>query len=389
MTCERCRESAKFQQYRPTTLTTLFGKLRYDRAYYHCRHCGRGHFPTDAQMHIAGRKTSAAEEVIALAGITESFDQSAPTLLTKMTGLRVSKSSVCRTTEAAGERLAAHRAAGKTVGPQAAWSWNRDAAGSTVAYVSLDATGVPQQGPRHEKAEGRMAQVGCVFNPQPDGADHADRPQRPQRLQDARYVAGLLSQPEVGQQIRRECQAVGVEQADAVIALTDGGGGLQETLQTALAGLARVLWFVLDFYHVRDHLQDFAKVLWHQDEAQRQAGLSRWCHVAKHEGGEKLLAELESLQLPRGRPDVAEAHRLLTHYIRSNQHRMDYPQYVANGWHIGSGVIESACKSVVGGRLKGPGMRWRPAGTTAVCQLRALFKSKGNLWDHYWRTTAA
>lgn len=40
MTCEQCRESAKFQQYRPTTLTTLFGGLRYDRAYYHCRHCG-------------------------------------------------------------------------------------------------------------------------------------------------------------------------------------------------------------------------------------------------------------------------------------------------------------------------------------------------------------
>lgn len=66
---------------------------------------------------------------------------------------------------------------------------------------------------------------------------------------------------------------------------------------------------------------------------------------------------------------------------------MDYPAYVRNGWQIGSGVIESACKSVVGLRLKAPGMRWRPQGTTALCQLRALYQSQHPLWDHYWRYT--
>ena len=31
---------------------------------------------------------------------------------------------------------------------------------------------------------------------------------------------------------------------------------------------------------------------------------------------------------------------------------------VRNGWQIGSGPVESACKTVVGNRLKGGGMRW-------------------------------
>lgn len=369
--------------YRRTTLTSLFGKLPYARAYYHCSDCGHGHFPTDEEFPIAGRNTRAAEEVMALAGITESFEQSAHKLLTKLTGLRVSKSTVWRTAEVAGERLVRRRAAGNTVGPETPWNWQCDAQGRRVAYVSLDATGVPQQGPHHEKAEGRMAQVGCVFNPQPTSED------RQGRLREARYVAGLLSLPEVGRQIRRECQAVGMHQADCVVALTDGGAGLQDCLQDALAGLAKDVQFILDFFHVSDHLREFAKVFSPHDDQRRQAETARWCHTLKHQGGTVLLAELESLDLADARPEAIESHRLLANYLRNNLHRTDYPTYIQNGWHIGSGVIESACKSIVGGRLKGPGMRWGPKGTTPLCQLRALSKSKGNLWDHFWRTTPA
>jgi hypothetical protein len=32
-------------------------------------------------------------------------------------------------------------------------------------------------------------------------------------------------------------------------------------------------------------------------------------------------------------------------YFENNVHRMDYPTYVANGWSIGSGAAESACKT--------------------------------------------
>ena len=44
---------------------------------------------------------------------------------------------------------------------------------------------------------------------------------------------------------------------------------------------------------------------------------------------------------------------------------MDYPRYLANGWQIGSGPVESACKTVVANRLKGSGMRWGEDGSDA------------------------
>ena len=63
---------------------------------------------------------------------------------------------------------------------------------------------------------------------------------------------------------------------------------------------------------------------------------------------------------------------------------MDYPGYVAKGWQIGSGPVESACKTVVGQRLKGGGMRWGEGGADAVCHLRALFRSAGGQWEAFW-----
>ena len=48
---------------------------------------------------------------------------------------------------------------------------------------------------------------------------------------------------------------------------------------------------------------------------------------------------------------------------------MDYPTYLQSGWQIGSGPVESGCKRLVTLRLKGPGMRWKPRGTTTICHL--------------------
>ena len=91
----------------------------------------------------------------------------------------------------------------------------------------------------------------------------------------------------------------------------------------------------------------------------------------------------------RGRKaEAREAHREVVGYVRNNVHRMDYPRYRANGWLIGSGHVEAACKAVVGQRLKGNGMRWGEAGADAVCHLRALFKSEKGQWEAFWGNAA-
>jgi hypothetical protein len=381
MTCPNCRESAKFVDYRQTTLTSLFGDVVYERVYYHCPVCHTGRFPMDHELGVRTRKTKAATEVMTLSGTLAPFRQSAKRLLKRLTGLRVSGSTIRRVTEFVGQDVADTRARGETIGPETPWNWHVDANGEKVAYVSLDATGVPQQGEHQEKQEGKMPYVAAVFNPL------FDRVKKSHRLKEARYVSGLMPLSEIGQQLRRECRAVGLGRADKVIALTDGGNGLPECLLDAVAGLGKDLVYVLDFFHAAEHAVEFAKAVHPQDETARTKTADAWCHTLKHQGGKALLLELESWDNRERAAPLVEAHRKFTGYLRNNQDRMDYPRYVKNGWQIGSGVIESACKSVVAQRLKAPGMRWRPPGTTALCQLRALYQSQHPLWDHYWRST--
>jgi hypothetical protein len=58
-------------------------------------------------------------------------------------------------------------------------------------------------------------------------------------------------------------------------------------------------------------------------------------------------------------------------YFRRNAARMDYPQFVARQFPIGSGAVESAFKGLVEARLKQAGMRWRVPGSHAIASLRA------------------
>ncbi len=52
---------------------------------------------------------------------------------------------------------------------------------------------------------------------------------------------------------------------------------------------------------------------------------------------------------------------------------------------IGSSTIESACKNVIGGRLKQEGMTWSPSGAEGMLQIRPSIKS-GRFYNDFKRT---
>lgn len=335
----------------------------------------------------AKRLTPAAEELVTLMGTTgESFEEAAERLLPKMASLRLSESTVQRTSEAAGERLAQLFEAKKSLGGPTPWTWHKDARGIRCAYVSIDATGVRQQACGGGPAEGRMPYVAMVFNPVPDlPADHPHRPPASAAMQ-ARYLSGLYDLDELGLRLRRQAGQVGMSRAEHWIGLSDGGNGLENFLRKNFPGPmgGSEITIILDFWHASDSLCKLVKILHPADESARQELLTAWCHTMKHEGGRRIVDELEQLPLPRGRPAARAQYEETLNYLRNNVHRMDYPTYVANGWSIGSGAMESACKTVVGQRLKLAGMRWREPGTNDMCHLRALYRSEPQQWELFW-----
>jgi hypothetical protein len=309
---------------------------------------------------------------VALAGTLGSFAEAADKTLPRLTGLRVSESTVQRATERAGEHVGQRLAAGDTFGPDAPWAWAPDADGKTCAYVSADLTGVGMQGPGGSAAEGRMAAVGMVWNAGDEGR--------------VRYACGLTGGlAALGEPLRRQAAQVGMDRAERWVAIADGGAGIEDWLR---ANFPRVEAVVLDFYHAAEHLGAWAKAL-HADEAEAARVAAAWCHRLKHEGGAAVLAALRGLDVSGRTAEVREAQRQLLVYFADQVHRMDYPLYRSKGWLIGSGPVEAACKQVVGQRLKGSGRRWSEAGADAVCHLRALFRSEKGQWDACWATLAA
>jgi len=363
------------------------GEIRVQRAYYYCHRCG-GTFPWDQDVGLTPKRlTPGAERAASLAGLlTDSFEEAAEKVLPELSGLHLSETAVQRTTEAAGARLGEHLDQGKALGGPTPWQWHKDAEGQTCAYVSVDATGVRQQAKGGGAAEGRMPYVGMIYNPVPELPKDSPHAPPPKAQMQARYVAGLYSLDDLSKVMRRQGAQVGMDHADRWVGLTDGGNGMEPFVQKSFP---RVEVVILDFWHVSDHLGDLARTLHPQDEEKAKEQKGAWCHVLKHEGGAALIANLETMPLPDRRPALRAKHTEVLGYLRNQVSRMDYPTYLAKGWLIGSGSVESACKTVVAQRLKLAGMRWREPGTDNVCHLRALYKSERSQWHLFWQRKIA
>jgi hypothetical protein len=355
------------------------------RAYYHCPSCRRGHCPVEVGLGLGPSDlTPGAEQLAVLFGTVASFAEAAKKLLPKATGLRLAESTLERATEAAGARLGQALADGQTFGEAADWDWPEEARGRTVAYVSIDATSVPIQGPGGVEAEGRMAWVGKVFAPKPEAKDDKDDAAKPARrpavVGHARYLAGLNGLDELGDPLRRQAAQVGMDRAQQWVALSDCGSGIDDFLRVNFPRAVRIA----DFFHVAEHLGELAKA-WRPGDPEAAKSLSDgWCHTLKHEGGPAALAALEALDRGGRSESALEVHRQVRQYLGNHADRMDYPSYVEAGWQIGSGHIEAACKTVVNERLKRSGMRWGQDGADAVCHLRALFKGDAEQWEAFW-----
>jgi hypothetical protein len=363
---------AKFHSWQEKRVTTVHGVVQVRRAYYYCQRCHVSYCPFDQVMELADGISPGVRPLVCLAGTLVPFDNAAKDVLQRFANVRLSTSTVLRCTEVAGERLQQQLRAGRMVKPtqpELGWTGPREP-GQPAAYVGLDAFSVPMQGPKGKKAEHRMLYTALLYTPD---------------KRHSRYVVDFELDA-LAAQVRSLAIACGVSEVKDLVAVTDGGNGLEEALQRHLADH---LTTILDWYHAAEHLHDFAGV-WH---ARDEAAASAWAHEAKgilyERGGAALLEFLQALILPKGtRGEVREELRKLLGYFEHNRHRTDYPSYRQRGWDIGSGPTEAGCK-IIGERLKGSGMRWVEYGAATVGVLRALYVSSPKLWDGFWEQPRA
>ncbi len=332
------------------------------------------------------RLSPAVERLATLCGaVADSFEKGTE-LLQETAGVRLSESTVERTTETTGQRIAEHVQKGRTFGGKEPWNWFRDACGRTVGYIEIDATGVRQQGSRGEAAEGRMAYVGMIANPLPDRERVFEGLPKPGQAMQARYTSGLYPLAEMGPLLRRQGAQVGLDRAEVWVAITDGGAGVGGLRAIELPACRSGDLGLLSRGGVSGEVGSGVA----PDRRGRGAlaQTKSWSRLLRDEGGDAMIAVLENWEWPSVKGLAAVRADVLS-YFRNHVDRMDYPNYEAAGWYIGSGAVESACKTVVGQRLKGSGMRWSEAGAHAVCHVRALYRSEHSQWTDFWRRSTA
>lgn len=323
-------------------------------------------------MRLDGRYSPGVQPLVAFAGVLEPFRR-AEQLLEELAGLRVSKEASRVFTEGAGARLEqehlAHRPVEAIPAPKP-WDFSlpvRDGKRfrGTVAYVGLDAFAVPTIG-EDGKREWEMMNVGLRYDP---------------CKRHTIYLSGF-DQKDVAERLRDYAIAFDLGRADRVVALTDGGAGLESALNNHFGG--RVT-FVLDFWHASEHLHKMSRV-WHGEGAAATSWAEEAVGVMRESGGVGLLEWLAT-HGPEAEPSasVSEAWRLLLGYVNGNVHRMDYPGYRAQGWDVGSGPTEAGCK-IVGSRLRGAGMKWWKPQSANIAELRALLLSNEGLWEGFWNS---
>jgi hypothetical protein len=96
----------------------------------------------------------------------------------------------------------------------------------------------------------------------------------------------------------------------------------------------------------------------------------------------------QSLTKQQRRKAVREALAKVSTFFHNHRRWRRYDRDLAAGWPVGTGVVESACGSVVKHRMEGEGQRWSLEGAEAILTLRSLKKSHNNDRRDSWRFRA-
>ena len=345
-------------------IVTLFGELpEIKRTYYWNEDSHSGHYPFDDRLGLVGRYTPAAADEMARCAVSHPYKDAAeafsrchafkvsPDTIREIVGMLYDESSAFAKGSGGGERDACDEKAG-------------------IVCVMADGTGMPMRKECLKGAKGkdgrartREVKAGAIFvaSRTKDNEPHRD-------LDTTTYVATTHRREKFGKYLRSEFDRRFSREPDTVLYITDGGKWLHSIHESEFPFAVEIL----DVYHAVEHLKPLLAGLGIKENSKGWKYRHHyWSECIKAGKVQNVLDYIWKNMRARLGKDAMREYK----YYRSNAGRMKYDEYRANGWFIGSGVIESGCKTVIGQRFKQSGMIWSLKGAKALLPLRTLYKS--------------
>ena len=370
-----CGGEQASDHYATATWTTLVGDVPIRRAADHCPTCQVQTIPLDAQLGLDRERTSPLLRALLSRYCAAVPFAEAGTLLQEAIGVRIAPKRAQLVSEAVGARLITQQAQG----------------GSPIAepvpprlYLGID--GVLYCTTERDAVRAliwREAKVGVLYGPLPRGAPKTGR--RSRLVPDGplldvadpashSYVVHMGDWRRFAAKLWIELVRRGIERVAEVILLSDGAEWIEEVRSLLLDGLGIRVVHILDVRHAEEHLWEVARVCLGDRASAWIAPSLDDLHLGMVDA---LLAAITSLPAPT--TAAAELIPTTVAYFAKRRAMLDYPSFRAQGYQIGSGLAESACKRLVSQREKGPGMHWTTPGAQAIATLRAAHLI--NHWD--------
>jgi hypothetical protein len=325
---------------------------------------GRGFFPLDEELELLpGKLTPREHERLARLSGWVSFEH-AVELLEEFLGIEVTKIVARNYTEAAG---AAYVQMQEEEVVRLEREMPEAACGAEKMQISADGAMVPL-------LHGIWAEVRTLVIGEVESSKR-EQGEREIHARNLSYFSRKVNAQEFQRLALVEVQRRGVENAKAVAAVMDGADWEQNFIDFHCPQAVRIL----DFAHAAGHINQIGECVHGEQTPESQAWLKERLHRLKHEGPDTLLSEFEKLQ--RKHPNAQALSSNLA-YLKKRKAQMQYPLFQAQGWPIGSGIVESGNKLVVEARLKGAGMHWAEAHVNPMLALRNILCS--NRWKEEW-----
>jgi hypothetical protein len=381
--CPSCQKPMRLvDPARPRKLQGLVGDYTLTRPYYACAACRHGLAPLDARLGLgAGALSPGLARVACRLGIEDSFGEAADALAETLR-VDVAREGTRRVTEGIGHvaqteeqaAMARARAGRDPLPPEEVRALPTGAA----LLIEVDGAQVHLDDDWHEAKVGLAAPLG------PTTALAPDTGRETLALGPPSYCAGFESAETFWYRAYATAwrQGLGSAGLTLIVVLGDGADWIWHYAPRFLRiGTAEVVEIV-DLYHAWEHLGTVAEAVF----GRATSAALTWLEPLKNDllaaGVAPVLAALADLT-------PADAHaadevRKAIGYFTTHAARMDYPRFVARHLPIGSGAIESACKTLIEEREKGAGMRWTKEDAQAVASLRALWRS--GRWAAFWRS---
>ena len=243
----------------------------------------------------------------------------------------------------------------------------------------------------------RMATLVCVYDAEPSprrphdviappGGRHGSRNLRPRPKATAKWLAGSVRQDPA------DMIAAAFSQAEARdprhqrtwVILVDGAEHQLGLIRAEAARRGVTIHILIDLVHVLEYLW---KAAWSLHPAADPAA-EDWVAVKalailagdSARVAAEITAETETAGLTPAQRTGADT---CVRYLTGKDEYLRYDTALAAGWPIATGVIEGACRHIIGDRLGITGARWGLDGAEAVLTLRAVL-SNGD-FEEYWR----